>query len=381
VKKHFLPLILAAFSLSCAPLYVDSPALTAAVIGKLTHEATVGPIPDPGVYLSDPWLSFHPDIQDPTVVTNHGIDPARGFITWSTPKAGQDTYNHTVHLAYAMPDPAGGGKYAAFEGWSGVEKGWNGVPAYQFHCVKAGVLPAMPYAAVIQLDSGATPPVAEYIYGADTTNHVFTNVNTYNDINSYMQGFAGFTGYAVGFFRQPELNAGSNYSFWLFRRSDLGGTWHTDYMMGLNTTYGAGAVSERPSHDFPEIGSPDRVLYFHTYGAANRSYAQVRGSGDAWQGWRWDASLVATPLPSGMAPISCLLSTGDLLSVNEGMGRIYDQDGGLVVSFPTGNLRFVSEDYVDGVLRAVFCLPDVDVGGLYFDVYSIPTTSIRDLAP
>jgi hypothetical protein len=112
-----------------------------------------------------------------------------------------------------------------------------------------------------------------------------------------------------------------------------------------------------------------------------RSYAQAQVQGGSLQGWWWAGPPTAiVELPSGMPPISCLLSTGELLSIHKGVGRVYDPDGGLLASFPTGNLRFVSEDYVGGVLSVVFCLPDADLGSLYFDVYSIPTASIKSLA-
>jgi hypothetical protein len=220
VKKLFAPLLAAVLSLSCAPLYVDSPALTVAVLSRLTHEATVGPIPDPGVYLSDPWLTFHPDIQDPTVGANHGIDPARGFITWSTPSLSQgNTFDHSVHLAYVVPGATGDGAYTSIELWSGPETGWDSVPVYQFYPVKAGPSTAMPYVAVITLDDGTgkATPVSEVVYSIDTANGLFTALpsNTFTDINSYVGSQVGLVpGYALGFCREPYFFPDSDRGFW-----------------------------------------------------------------------------------------------------------------------------------------------------------------------
>ena len=77
--------------------------------------------------------------------------------------------------------------------------------------------------------------------------------------------------------------------------------------------------------------------------------------------------------------IDALLSTGELLSMEEGTGRLYSRDGVLLSTFPLGNLVFIGEEYVGTAFRSYFsqCLRYDDA--LHFNVYWIETDRVKDI--
>ena len=103
-----------------------------------------------------------------------------------------------------------------------------------------------------------------------------------------------------------------------------------------------------------------------------------------WVCYRW----AEYPVSSGIYPyvqlpidhrIDALLSTGQLLSTEGGMGRLYDRDGNLLATFPMGTLRFLSEEYVGGVARTYFTQCLTYNNGVHFTTYWIATAELATL--
>jgi hypothetical protein len=124
-------------------------------------------------------------------------------------------------------------------------------------------------------------------------------------------------------------------------------------------------------YDDNQPGDPRRM--------PNRSFASWFDiSSGSWVSYAWDSLTTYKILAMNHRP-DALLSTGQLLSTEDGTGRLYDRDGNLLVAFPLGNLKYIGEEYVNGVPCCYFsqCLPFDNT--LHFNVYQIQTDQLSTL--
>jgi hypothetical protein len=100
----------------------------------------------------------------------------------------------------------------------------------------------------------------------------------------------------------------------------------------------------------------------------------------SWVCYRWHylASYFSTKLPIDHR-IDALLTTGQLLSTEDGTGRLYDRDGNLLATFPLGSLRYIAEEYVGGEARTYFSQKLVYDNAIHFTVYWIATAKLATL--
>jgi len=110
------------------------------------------------------------------------------------------------------------------------------------------------------------------------------------------------------------------------------------------------------------------------------SYASF-SSGGSWICEQWPTgSTTATVMPGVTHRIDALLTTGDLLSTEGGVLRLYDPNGSLVLSVSLGGLQYCYEAYVGPTPYVFFSLPiSLSHGDWDFRVYAIPTSSMRGL--
>jgi hypothetical protein len=100
--------------------------------------------------------------------------------------------------------------------------------------------------------------------------------------------------------------------------------------------------------------------------------------------WGLDAVSYAV-VPNITHRIDALLTTGRLLSTEDGVGRLYDGDGdgSLVTQFPLGALRLAGERDVNGIPTVIFSLARIVSENysrtLSLDLYSIPTADLETL--
>jgi len=135
------------------------------------------------------------------------------------------------------------------------------------------------------------------------------------------------------------------------------------------------------------------AFYFHDP-LHDKSYLSYpSGSGYVSCSWTWDTDNAATAASgfqrlSGIdGPIDAVLSTGQLLSFENGRCTVYSEAGAKLYDFPLGSLKFCYErwDPVDGRFELFFSLAywlwgrDEKSDQLYVEVYSIPTTSLSSL--
>jgi len=145
---------------------------------------------------------------------------------------------------------------------------------------------------------------------------------------------------------------------------------------------------------FIPVGSAgiNRCMYFYDENRAadpgrldNRSFASwYDTSSGSWVSYAWWESPTGSGNFSNMRlpvdhRLDALLSTGQLLSTEGGMGRLYDRDGNLRATFPLGNLVYIAEEYVGGVPRCYFSQCLVYDNRLHFNVYWIQTDQLGTL--
>jgi hypothetical protein len=78
--------------------------------------------------------------------------------------------------------------------------------------------------------------------------------------------------------------------------------------------------------------------------------------------------------------IDALLTTGELLSTQDGEGSLFDPQGNLLTRFPLGALRFSMEAYVNGTATVFLSRSFVTDGSLSLELYSIPSSRLKSLS-
>jgi hypothetical protein len=117
--------------------------------------------------------------------------------------------------------------------------------------------------------------------------------------------------------------------------------------------------------------------------APNRSFASwYDESSGAWKCYAWweeTAGVIAASELSIPFRVDALLSSGQLLSTEDGTGRLYDRDGTLRAAFPLGNLAYIGEQFIDGAARTYFSQCVVYDQSRHFFVYWIGTSALATL--
>jgi len=126
----------------------------------------------------------------------------------------------------------------------------------------------------------------------------------------------------------------------------------------------------------PLPGFPPRALYgLGPSGAAYASYF----TGSSWVCYLMTSS-TSILLPGISSRIDAVLTSGDLLSTQDGTLRLYDSGGSLVSSMPLKGLQYCYETYVGPTPYVFFALPmALQHGNWVFNLYAIPTSSLRSL--
>ncbi|HVP18682.1 MAG TPA: hypothetical protein VMU36_06765 [Spirochaetia bacterium] len=163
-----------------------------------------------------------------------------------------------------------------------------------------------------------------------------------------------------------------------------------NFLLAGVSTYSSGSasVNTAPPPPFgagtsttgPALTIPGSRSFYYSSGTPGMSYASF-SSGGSWICEQWPTgSTTATVMPGVTHRIDALLTTGDLLSTEGGVLRLYDPNGSLVLSVSLGGLQYCYEAYVGPTPYVFFSLPiSLSHGDWDFRVYAIPTSSMRGL--
>jgi len=127
-------------------------------------------------------------------------------------------------------------------------------------------------------------------------------------------------------------------------------------------------------------GSPAQGFYFRN--PSGLRFLSV-WNGSKFVNYRWDDGLSAASLPFD-GRIEALLSTDELLVVDEDAAIVYSPAGQREYFFPLGSLRFAYETYRDGTPTLLFSLVYWNQAAgsddeFYINVYSLPTARLSTL--
>jgi len=369
VKKIALLPVLLLFCLSCSPPFSADLSLAAITLSRLTYQSAV----DTGIRIwpdSPTYDAVFMPLKAP-LGTLSTIDPSRGFI--------QLTSSNQVSLMYVEPDGKGGYVRIPDPATSGpvgigtLSGRDPNYPGFEMRTVPDGV-----YAAVFSFDSLQPANNSALIYWQDFPGHIAPASPT--NFSSLLAPIMSAP-VVIGAQYVPSNTIGGD-SMYLLVRDNSGGYIHEVGLVtvniagfsGVTDTYGAYPLSF--SLMFAGL---NRVQYYHDAGTGV-SYASFYAAG-AWQCWRWEAYGVNLRQIAGITcRIDALLTTGELLSTQDGVGRLFDPQGNLLTSFPFGALRFSMEAYVDGTATVFFSRSVVTDGSLSVDLYSTPTSRLRSLS-
>ncbi len=359
MKKILLP-VLALAIVSCRPPYDGDLSYTAALAGKMRLEATVGPVKSSYNKSGSPDIAFLP------LKTGTGVDAESGFIIF-TDSLGSSFW-------YVEPDAYGG--YLVIRG--NQASSYNSDPHYpvfDFETIKTGSYISI---MVFKTDN----PVNNVV----TRNHANTGTMSVDNDETVLA-----TNININADPDPRLLAAQIYPsldldrdviHFLVRESlsyrEMQGILSNSLGIAVNTSNVNGTAYNLAFLPF----GITRCLYYRDPVAA-MSYASFYSDG-TWQCWRWSDNPLdpANPFQARLAGVAkridALLTTGELLSTQDDVGRVYDSEGNLRADFHLGGLKFAFEAYIAGVAHVFFSQMYVIEEQMYFNVYSIRTAKLRD---
>ncbi len=150
----------------------------------------------------------------------------------------------------------------------------------------------------------------------------------------------------------------------------------TLYSNGPATLTGSTLTAGAPTSYSTLPVSPTRA----TYGVApnGTGYASYY-NGTSWVCYEMTTSTV-TLLPGVTNRLDTVLTSGDLLSTQDGTLRLYDSSGSQIYAVPLNGLQYCYEMYVGGTPYVFFSLPiTIPHNNMAFNTYAIPTSSMPNL--
>jgi hypothetical protein len=370
-KIGFLAVLLLA-CVSCSPPFDADLSLAAINLPRLTYQSEV----NTGISIW-PGSPAYDAVFLPvkaSLGTLSTVDPSRGFILL--------TSSNGVSLMYVRPDGYGGYVRAPDPSNSGP-MGIGGLygrdpnyPGYEMRTAWEG-----DYAALFSYDSLQPDNSTAVIVWQDSPGSITQLFPPDPFTGLLAAGSPGIGGAVVlGAQFAPSSSIGGDGMYWLAR--DSGGSIHEATLNTVNFSGFSGVADTTGalSPTFSSIFSGlNRCLYYHDP-ATGVSYASFHAAG-AWQCWRWETGGAnARQLTKITCRIDALLTTGELLSTQDGAGRLFDPEGNLLAAFPFGALRYSMEAYVNGTATVFLSRSFVTDGSLSLELYSIPSSRLKTLS-
>ena len=383
MKRLILLFSLAALCISCSPVPYDTGLAEAAkTLLKMTQDNPAVVTVDFGSspIEQEQVQAFYPR------VTATGFDYGMGFVITS------DVSNLMVHgVSYDTSK----GMLVGYGGWNYFTTIPNQDPHYPAWSAWPTKDNPVYDAHVFMMSFDSLYPLSinrfALIKGQVGSPPIFSVLGN-NDMHSQINADLTFNAEVLGGSVDADTDITRDYTYWLVRQA--GGSQFAELASSV-WSGGVNVVSLRSS-GYPYTLSfipagVKRLQYFFDENQAgdparnpNSSFASWYDStAGKWICWRW----AEDPPVSGAYPyvqipidhrIDAMLSTGQLLST-EGMGRLYNRDGGLITTFPLGTLKFLSEEYVGGEARTYFCQYLPYDGMMHFNVYWIRTDALANL--
>lgn len=181
----------------------------------------------------------------------------------------------------------------------------------------------------------------------------------------------------LGVHVSPQLGAADSFNFLLWNGGSAFSEGSTVVNSALTSVFLAATPTTNAALSLPTT-PPQRYLYYKNQ-AGTLSYAS-HFTGSQWVCYQWAPSGPASQLGGVTHRIDAILTTGDLLSTEGGILRLYGPAGNQVLSVSLGGLQFCYEAYLGSTPYVFFSLVmNMQRGDWMFRVYAIPTSSMRGL--
>jgi hypothetical protein len=370
-----LILLVALLLVACSPPPFDlSLSVAAKITNTLTYVGQVGPIDTMSNSRGYDDIMFFPEKDGVG-----GITLQAGFVHSMDPSNGQQV----SFIAY----DGGQGKYVREGGTQ-----WLGpLPTTPYPDYVVQSMKSLHNVIAFQFDPSSTANNSYTLATGNPIVHTFnspgwTTLNTFTDVAPF--NFS--PGRVIGVSIYPDPSLLLDRSYWLFRDSTTNNYYEGEFNISQNPIAPPGIfVRAGGTYDISSfVGNlAKRVLYYYDPVSAH-SYVSVWNSPLSlgnWSTWVWIDNL---PIPTHWQltsishRIDALLTTGELLSTEGNVGRVYDPTtptGSLASEFPLGALRFIGEVYIAGTPTMLFSLALWYNRQVSFNVYSLPTSQVKTL--
>ncbi len=183
----------------------------------------------------------------------------------------------------------------------------------------------------------------------------------------------------------PAPNPAYDYAYMLAKNLGTGNFQEAQFQ--ISQTGLAAPVALRSAElNLSSVGSagvPQEALYYYDPGTTIGFADWYDVPSSSWMCWKWYEFPPGVASPAYLSGIThridAVLTTGELFSTEGDTGRVYDQNGNLLSQFSLTGFSFVGEVYVGGVAHVLFSQALWYNNGLQFNVYSIPTSSLKSL--
>jgi len=326
---------------ACTPPFIEDLNRAAGLTGKMTLVGTVGSVS----LGSETNVRFYPT--KPTAASIGDVTAQSGFVV-STGSSGVNDYLRFAHdRSSGTADLSGSQPFTA--------TGSSPYPVTEYEVTNTTTT-----ANVVVIDRGANAGTGAYgFYTADPSGSSLNSTTA----NLPMTGLPGSPNYAVSVTPQP--GALDTFNF-------LGGSGapSNNAVTVVSTMNGFSGATVTP---LSSLGTNRQLFYMNQAGTTG--YASILVSGV----WICVQAETSVTLPVSNR-IDALLTTGQLLSTQDGTLRVYDAAGNQIFSKPLNGLQYCYEAYVGSTPYVFFSLPmNLNQGQWAFNVYAIATSSIGDL--
>jgi hypothetical protein len=329
---------------ACAPPFIEDLNRAAGMTGRMAMAGTVGSVS----FGNDTNVRFYPT--KPTATSIDGVDIQSGFIV-STGSGGTYDYLRFAWNSDGKAQTSGSQNFPA--------SGANSYPVTEYDVTNTTSTANI---VVLNWSNVASPTYTFYAMNPSGGNTLTVTVS--NAPLNYV--FVSATAYGVQMMPQP--GAADIFNFFL---SVAGTPQNGPATVSITTGFTPGTQTTLAPT------TPMRLLYYMNQAQAT-AYASYSVSG-AWSCNKITSTGVQ-PLSGVSNRIDALLTSGQLLSTQDGTLRLYDASGNQLFSKPLNGLQYCYEAYVGSTPYVFFSLPlSLQHGEWVFNVYAIPTSAMGDL--
>ncbi len=349
MKQCFLLLSFTLAVAGCMPAYIEELDASAPLTRQMTAVGTTGPV---NMQTNGTSIRFFP--LKPTATSLAGMNMQSGFTV--SEETGYD------YMRFAFVDPSGQTQVTPTQTFP-LSVTPSAYPQLEFDVAATTTTGNI---VVVNFDPGT---LTAYLYPVTLPYGGFAG----SGLSALSSIISGYT--AVG--DQLVPSQGTEAFYFLFWT----GSSFAEGKAGVGTGSAAFSTASPGTTGIALPTSLSTRALYGTCSLTGYSYASAF-NGSQWVCYQWTTTTAASPvqLPGMTHRLDAVLTTGDLLSTEGGVLRLYDPSGNLLVSVSLGGLQYCYEAYIGSTPYVFFSLSmNLSRGDWAFRTYAIPTSSMRGL--